>query len=110
MKLSFPRRVIPAPWLVPTLKVQNSRIVLPLPIPQPGRFPVVFLVLRFIAQRTKLENAIVAADACMTFDDDVWPDLGIVANFHVLADDRIGSDGNTLTETGTWMNNCSRVN
>jgi hypothetical protein len=54
---------------------------------QPGRFSVVFFVLRVIAKRTKLENAIIAADACMTIDDDMWPDPGIIADFHVLADD-----------------------
>ncbi len=63
---------------------------------QTGRLAGVFLVLRHFAQRTELEDAVIAADTGMAPDHAMRTDDRVVPDLDVRTDDRIGADSTPL--------------
>jgi hypothetical protein len=64
----------------------------------PGGLAGVFLVLRFVADGCKLEDAVVAADGRVAGDHGVRPDRGSVPDADVLADHRVGAHRHARAE------------
>ncbi len=84
-------RVTPPPSSVPRLNVTNSRIDVAVADFEHRLLAVEFLVLRRRADRRELPDAVFAADARRTFDDDVRTDPGVVADFDAGTDHAVGA-------------------
>src|SRR5690606_6624312 len=65
-----------------------------------GRLARVFLVLRIVADRRKLEDAVVLADRRRPFDDRVRLDARAAADHDVVADNRVWADVRVRVDLG----------
>ena len=65
---------------------------------EPRRLAGVFLVLRHRAERAELEDAVVAADRRVAFDDAVRADARALVDAHVRTNDGVGVDADRFAE------------
>ena len=67
---------------------------------QSSDLPLIFLVLRVFAQRSKLEDAVLPSYAARPFDDNVRPDRGPRSDFDIGANDGERANTDILSKHG----------
>jgi hypothetical protein len=75
-----------------------------------GAFALIFLILRIIANGTKLRDPIVPADLGWAIDHRMRADPGIITDLDIRADDRPRTYADSYTHLGIRMNDSARVN